>query len=119
MNEDDDKPVSLDDASLQGSGDRPRDPDMQRRIHDAPKTSDSFTKEECKSAVQNVVPIKPETAAEVYDLKMISSYGDEFHNYTVALAMKYGASREISIAQTKIDEAVMWLLKFVAGREGA
>ena len=109
MNEDDDKPVSLDDASLQGSGDRPRDPDMQRRMAEGPEDQN------------NVVPInnaREMQLAEERDLKMISAYGDDFHNYTVALAMKYGASREISIAQTKIDEAVMWLLKFVAGREG-
>jgi len=90
-----------------------------REVHDAPKDSEHFTREECKAAV-----IRPGTvthirqpSAEERDLALISQHGDDFQAYTIELASRYGAARELSIAQTKIDEAVMWLLKFVAKRE--
>ena len=87
-----------------------------REVHDAPKDPDHFTREECKKVVSLVK--KPPTAEE-QDLALISSHGDDFHRYTIELARRYGASRELSIAQTKIDEAVMWLLKYLANREDA
>jgi hypothetical protein len=35
----------------------------------------------------------------------------EFHNYIEAL----GQSRELSLAKTKIEEAVMWAVKHITG----
>ncbi len=85
-----------------------------RKIHDAPKDPDNFSREECRNVVSLVQ--KPMTLEE-QDLRLISQHGDDFHRYTIELAQRYGASRELSIAQTKIDEAVMWLLKYIASRE--
>ena len=89
-----------------------------REIHDAPKDSDRFSRDVVREAIRpgSVTQIRPPTAEE-QDLKLISQHGDDFHAYTIELARRYGAARELSIAQTKIDEAVMWLLKFVAARE--
>ncbi len=84
------------------------------RIHDAPKDPDNFTRDECRNVVSLVK--KPLTAEE-QDLALISQHGDDFQGYTIELAQRYGAARELSIAQTKIDEAVMWLLKYIATRE--
>ncbi|HDZ37530.1 MAG TPA: hypothetical protein ENH62_04455 [Marinobacter sp.] len=95
-----------------------------REIHDAPKDPDHFTREECRKVVQlvkaptGVTPPQPPSAEE-QDLALISQHGDDFQRYTIELAQRYGAARELSIAQTKIDEAVMWLLKYLANREGA
>ncbi len=88
----------------------------ERDIHDAPKDAAHFTREDCKNVVSLV---KKQPTAEEQDLGLISQHGDDFQRYTIELAVRYGAARELSIAQTKIDEAVMWLLKYIASREDA
>ena len=88
-----------------------------RKIHDAPKDPDNFSREECKNVVSLVKKAEKTLTAEERDLALISQHGDDFQGYTIELARRYGASRELSIAQTKIDEAVMWLLKFIAAQE--
>lgn len=41
----------------------------------------------------------------------LKDMGLEFHTYCASL----GKSRELSLAQTKIEEAVMWAVKHVTG----
>lgn len=40
-------------------------------------------------------------------MRMIKDMGLDFHEYLVGL----GSSRELSLARTKIEEAVMWAVK--------
>ena len=47
--------------------------------------------------------------AEKLDMQKIKDYGLEFHQFLESL----GASREISLAKTKVEEAVMWAVKHI------
>ena len=47
--------------------------------------------------------------AEKQDMQKIKDYGLEFHQFLESL----GASREISLAKTKVEEAVMWAVKHI------
>lgn len=49
--------------------------------------------------------------AEKEAMKTVKDMGLEFHNYIVAL----GSSRNLSLASTKIEEAVMWAVKHITG----
>jgi hypothetical protein len=49
--------------------------------------------------------------AEKANMAKIKDKGLEFHEFVAGL----GQSREISIAKTKIEEAVMWAVKAVTG----
>lgn len=49
--------------------------------------------------------------AEKANMARIKDMGLEFHNFVGGL----GNSREISLAKTKIEEAVMWAVKHVTG----
>lgn len=44
-------------------------------------------------------------------MQKVKDMGLEFHSYLDS----YGASREISLAKTKIEEAVMWAVKHITG----
>jgi len=47
------------------------------------------------------------TDPEKVAMQTIKDHGLHFHNYLATL----GASRELSLARTKIEEAVMWAVK--------
>lgn len=47
--------------------------------------------------------------AEKEQMEKIKSLGAEFHSFVVEI----GASRELSLAKTKIEEAVMWAVKHI------
>lgn len=47
---------------------------------------------------------------EKEQMQTIKDMGSDFHDY---LAYSLGNSRELSIAKTKIEEAVMWSVKHV------
>lgn len=47
------------------------------------------------------------TDSEKQAMQAIKDHGLHFHNYVTGL----GASRELSLAKTKIEEAVMWAVK--------
>jgi hypothetical protein len=49
--------------------------------------------------------------AEKVQMSHVKDVGLEFHNYIEAL----GQSRELSLAKTKIEEAVMWAVKHITG----
>ena len=49
--------------------------------------------------------------AEKVQMVTIKDMGLQFHEYCQSL----GKSRELSLAQTKIEEAVMWAVKHVTG----
>lgn len=49
------------------------------------------------------------TDTEKVAMKEIKDMGREFHEYLEAL----GPSRELSLAKTKIEEAVMWAVKHI------
>ena len=49
------------------------------------------------------------TDAEKADMKHIKDLGLEFHE----LMDRIGGSRELSLAKTKIEEAVMWAVKHI------
>lgn len=51
------------------------------------------------------------TDEEKISMQVIKDKGLDFHNY---LAM-VGNSRELSMAKTKIEEAVMWAVKHITG----
>ena len=87
---------------------------MQYAYPQPPKRSYNMSDETIRPGT--VTHIRPPSAEE-QDLQLISQHGDDFKAYTIELAQRYGASRELSIAQTKIDEAVMWLMKYLAIRE--
>ena len=52
------------------------------------------------------------TDAEKEQMKHLKDLGLEFHNYIDAIDHP---SRELSLAKTKIEEAVMWAVKHVTG----
>lgn len=47
--------------------------------------------------------------AEKEQMKTIKDIGLDFHNYLTAI----GSSRELSLAMTKVEEAVMWAVKHI------
>lgn len=49
--------------------------------------------------------------SEKENMTTVKDMGLEFHDYVAGL----GSSREISLAKTKIEEAVMWAVKHVTG----
>ena len=49
--------------------------------------------------------------AEKANMASIKDMGLEFHNFVEGL----GGSRELSLAKTKIEEAVMWAVKHITG----
>lgn len=49
------------------------------------------------------------TDAEKQNMATIKDKGLDFHDYLTGL----GGSREISLAKTKIEEAVMWAVKHI------
>ena len=49
--------------------------------------------------------------AEKVQMVTIKDMGLQFHEYCQSL----GKSRELSLAQTKIEEAVMWAVKSITG----
>ena len=49
------------------------------------------------------------TEGEKQQMKYIKDLGREFHD----MLGRVGASRELSIARTKIEEAVMWAVKHI------
>lgn len=51
------------------------------------------------------------TADDQRDMGEVKRLGAEFYNYVNAL----GANREISLAKTKVEEAVMWAVKSITG----
>lgn len=51
------------------------------------------------------------TEVEKAQMKYLKDEGLIFHDYLEAL----GTSRELSLAKTKIEEAVMWAVKHVTG----
>lgn len=57
---------------------------------------------------QQYRPLSTDEVNEVTDIKRM---GQDLHDYLGRL----GASRELSLAQTKIEEAVMWAVKHVTG----
>lgn len=57
---------------------------------------------------QQYPALSEDEKTEMADIKRM---GQEFHDYVGRL----GASRELSLAQTKIEEAVMWAVKHVTG----
>lgn len=48
---------------------------------------------------------------EKHEMKFIKDLGLEFHNYIDNVV--HGDSRELSLAKTKIEEAVMWAVKHI------
>lgn len=53
--------------------------------------------------------------SEKTQMKWIKDHGLEFHAFMEAMEASDGRSRELSIAKTKIEEAVMWAVKHVTG----
>lgn len=53
------------------------------------------------------------TEDEKQVMKAFKDAGLEFHNRVANIAHIEGGSRELSIAMTKIEEAVMWAVKHV------
>lgn len=51
------------------------------------------------------------TDTEVRQIREVKELGARFHAYLNGL----GASRELSLAQTRIEEAVMWATKHLSG----
>lgn len=47
--------------------------------------------------------------AEKEQMKSVKDWGLEFHRYIDSI----GSSRELSLAKTKIEEAVMWAVKHI------
>jgi hypothetical protein len=47
--------------------------------------------------------------AEKANMAMVKNMAQEFHNFIESL----GSSREISLAKTKVEEAVMWAVKHI------
>ena len=52
---------------------------------------------------------------EKINMRTIKDYGLEFHTFLECIEKEDGRSRELSIAKTKIEEAVMWGVKHVTG----
>jgi len=52
-------------------------------------------------------PLRALTDAEISNLNTVKSAGREFFDLVASM----GSSREISLAKTKIEEAVMWAVK--------
>lgn len=48
-------------------------------------------------------------------MKTIKDYGLDFHSLLCEMEASQGHSRELSLAKTKIEEAVMWAVKHVTG----
>ena len=49
--------------------------------------------------------------AEKANMLKVKDMGLDFHNFVASL----GGSREVSLAKTKIEEAVMWAVKHITG----
>jgi len=47
--------------------------------------------------------------AEKQNMQKVKDMGLEFHNFIAGL----GNSREVSLAKTKVEEAVMWAVKHI------
>jgi len=55
---------------------------------------------------------------EKKQMQMVKDAGLEFHNLVTGIGMtdvEAGGSRELSLAKTKIEEAVMWAVKHITG----
>lgn len=50
---------------------------------------------------------------EKVNMRTIKDYGLEFHTFLEQIENMEGGSRELSLAKTKIEEAVMWGVKHV------
>lgn len=57
--------------------------------------------------VTRVSPVRSLTQAEIDNMNAVKMAGFEFF----AVVNSMGSSREISLAKTKIEEAVMWAVK--------
>lgn len=57
--------------------------------------------------ITRIAPVRQLTEAEVANMNMVKSAGREFFDLVSGMP----ASREISLAKTKIEEAVMWAVK--------
>lgn len=71
---------------------------------DVPSTSDARTVNNTMRHAYRVL-----TDAEKANMQAIKDKGLEFH----ALIEGMGSSREISLAKTKVEEAVMWAVKHI------
>jgi hypothetical protein len=54
---------------------------------------------------------RPLSAAERDNMDLIKQTGRDFYNFVD----KLGSNRELSLAKTKIEEAVMWAVKGITG----
>ena len=61
------------------------------------------------SDITRIKPVRQLTEAEVANMNTIKSAGREFFDLVASM----GNSREISLAKTKIEEAVMWAVKHI------
>lgn len=48
-------------------------------------------------------------------MQKVKDFGLDFHGYLTLLEYHNGRSRELSLAKTKIEEAVMWAVKHITG----
>ena len=53
--------------------------------------------------------------AEKQQMQAVKDMGLDFHTYVSGLALTDRGSRELSLAKTKIEEAVMWAVKHITG----
>jgi hypothetical protein len=59
------------------------------------------------SDITRIKPVRQLTEAEVANMNTVKSAGREFYDLVASMP----SSREISLAKTKIEEAVMWAVK--------
>lgn len=86
-------------------------------VPDAPAdATETVVKVDCTSderTINNVIghEYRVLSHTEKVAMKKIKDMGLELHEYIA----KIGSSRELSVAKTKIEEAVMWAVKHITG----